>query len=207
MMSEVDNQRGLVAGAIILVCCAILALFGCSQQPVAPNTDSSVNKFADDPFGDPVENDTVLVASASTSKLVGPACDTIQLRLQNKKIKLWIPAGALSDTVTITVTGSKYKIGRTELYVYECGPNGLQFQVPIEIQQPIPLEWNGTEVTFLYFDETYNDGDALGWEEVASSIATGTVVRFDIQHFSKYGISYAPDPVTNEEGNGNQHDQ
>ncbi len=206
-MSEVDNQRGLVAAAIILACCAILALFGCSQQPLAPTTDQGVNKFADDPFGDPVESDTVLVATASTSQLVGPSCDTIQLKLQNKKIKLWIPDGALSDTVTVTVTGSKYEIGRTELFIYECGPSGLQFQIPIEIQQPVPVEFNDTEISFLYYDETYNDGDGLGWEEVDRATATGAVVRFDIHHFSKYGISYTPDPVTNEDGNGNHQEQ
>ncbi len=209
-MSEVDNQRGLVAAAIILACCAILALFGCSQLPVAPNTDSSVNKFADDPFGDPAESDTVLVATASTSLFVSPDCDSLQvllLKLQNKQIRLRIPVGALADTATISVIGTKYEIGKTELFIYECGPSGLQFQIPIDIQQPIPLELNGTEVTFLYYDETYNDGDGLGWEEIARSTATGAVVRFDIHHFSKYGISYAPDPVTNEEGNGNHHDQ
>jgi hypothetical protein len=209
MLSKSDDIRGLIAAAIILACCAILALFGCSQQPVAPSgnfLDPSVEP-SDGPEGDePAGADTVLVTSKYAEFQVDARGGSFDLKLESKEIRFEIPEGAVTDEVKITVTGTKYKIGKTELYIYDCGPDGLQFSVPIEIKQPVPSKLRNGEAILLYFDEKTDDGDGIGWESMGSAEILGSDAKLRIFHFSKYGISYTPDPTTNEEGNGNHHE-
>lgn len=211
MMGEVENQRGLIAAGLILVCCAVLALVGCSQQPLSPVSYSNdpldaLSHIGGDDDGGPAAVETTLVATASLSEAVGTNGKVLRLTLDKRVIVFTIPKNALTETVTITITGSKYEIGKKEFFVYECGPNGLQFLEPILLTQPVAMT-NGQPLVLLYYDDTLEDGDGIGWQVEESGVAVNGRGIFHIHHFSKYGISYTPEPSVNEEGFGGLNTQ
>jgi len=190
-----------VTGIIILMLCAIaILLFGCSENPAAPAINSSEDKAvvvgganggSDEPAVDPLGLDTVFVASDTVVGLVMPEGGELVLHIQGKKVDFVIPEGALADSVTISIIGSRYRVGRSiEFYVYECGPSGLQFAIPLELTQLINRS-DGAAATFHYFDESFLDGDGIGWETISVSHVQGGKGTFLLHHFSKYGISYS----------------
>ncbi|MCC6961840.1 MAG: hypothetical protein IT585_01170 [candidate division Zixibacteria bacterium] len=211
MMGEVENQRGLIAAGLILVCCAVLALVGCSQQPLSPASYSNdpldaLSNTGGDNDGGPASVETTLVATASLSEAVGANGKVLRLTLDKRVIVFNVPKNALTETVTITITGSKYEIGEEEFYVYDCGPDGQQFLEPILLTQPVALT-NGQPLVLLYFDDTLEDGDGIGWQVEDAGVSANGRGIFEIHHFSKYGISYTPEPSVNEEGFGGLNTQ
>lgn len=210
-MGEVDNQRGIIAAGLILVCCAVLALVGCSQQPLSPTSYSNdpldaLSNTGGDDDGGAVSAETTLVATASLSEAVGANGKLLRLTLDKRVIVFSIPKDALTETVTITITGSKYLIGKKEFYVYDCGPDGQQFLAPILLTQPVAMV-DGKPLVLLYYDDTLEDGDGIGWQVEESGVSANGRGIFQIHHFSKYGISYTPEPSVNDDGFGGLQNQ
>lgn len=196
-------NHGLAALIIFAVCCIAILLFGCSDNPMAPIVNS-VDKPAvnNDPVRperekdkDPVTSDTVFIASGSVSGLITPqGNDTLLLHIQGKLVKFVALPGAVSDTVTISVTGSRFAIGQyKEFYTYQCGPSGLSFAVPLKLVQ-IVNKSDGASAQLFYYDESLTDGDGIGWEYMNSTSVQGQLATFSLYHFSKYGISYSTNP-------------
>lgn len=193
-------SQGVTGIIILLLCCIALLLFGCSNNPTSPALNSTEDKAviiggangdSDEPGIDPFGSDTVFVASDTVTGLVSPEGGELVLHIQGKKVDFVIREGALADSVTISIIGSRYRVGRsTEFYVYECGPSGLQFAIPLELTQLINRS-NGAAATLHYFDESYLDGDGVGWETIGVSHVLGGKGTFLLHHFSKYGISYS----------------
>lgn len=200
MKLEMDAQtknQSIAAIIILALCCLAIFLFGCSENPasIGPNDNqSAVIKDGSTSTGDnqdPVSFDTVFVAADTAAKLVDPDGDCIILHIQGKKVEFKVPAGAVADTVTISIIGSRYLVGKnTELYTYECGPSGLQFAVPLELTQKINKS-DGAQATLSYYDDSLVDGDGIGWETIGVSHVQGGKGVFLLSHFSKYGVSYA----------------
>ncbi len=189
------RDQGLVA-LIILVSCAIAILFfGCAENPAAPTAAENNKELLpgngnENGGGNPFVNDTVFVAADTTIFLAMPEGADSRIFIQGKKVDFVVRPGAVNDSVTITIIGTRYRIGRTtDLYTYECGPSGLQFNLPLELTQLIDRP-DGSIATLLYFDESVEDGDGIGWETVAPSQVLDGKGVFLLSHFSKYGISY-----------------
>ena len=196
MDSQVRNQS-IAAIIILALCCVAIFLFGCAENPASVNPNEREigvvgnGSHSTDSLEQPVAVDTVLIATDTIEGLVDPNGDTLHLHIQGKKVDFYVPAGALSQAVTISIIGSRYKIGlHKELYTYECGPSGLQFAVPLELTQLINKS-DGANATFWYFDESNVDGDGVGWESLGVSKVLGGKGTFLISHFSKYGVSYS----------------
>ncbi|MGB5138091.1 MAG: hypothetical protein WBP29_06130 [Candidatus Zixiibacteriota bacterium] len=199
MESQVRNQS-IAAIIIIMMCCVAIFLFGCAENPAAPNiNDTGTAAIEDGPTSSdslirPLNVDTVFVACDTVSELVDSLGDTLKLHIQGKRVDFFVPAGALSDTVTISIIGTRYRIGNNmDLYTYECGPSGLQFAIPLELTQLINRS-NGAQATLWYYDESAADGDGSGWESISVSSVLGGRGTFLLSHFSKYGVSYAMSP-------------
>ncbi len=204
--SQLVNQ-GLAALIILLLCSIAIMLFGCAENPAAPTTNSIEKLVAasDTAVVDeqgPTSSDTVLIATGSVSGLITPeGNDTLLLHIQGKLVKFVALPGAVNDTVTISVTGSRYDIGvNKEFYTYQCGPSGLSFAVPLQLIQIINKS-DGASAQLFYYDESVTDGDGIGWEYMSSTSVQGKRATFSLHHFSKYGISYVPADPNTEIGN------
>lgn len=196
MDSQVRNQS-IAAIIILALCCIAIFLFGCAENPAAVNPNDHEfgtvgnGSNSTDSLEQPVSVDTVLIATDTVEGLVDSNGDTLHLHIQGKKVDFYVPAGALSEAVTISIIGSRYKVGlNKEFYTYECGPSGLQFAVPLELTQLIARA-DGANATLWYFDESNLDGDGVGWESLGVSKVLGGKGTFLISHFSKYGVSYS----------------
>lgn len=190
-------------------------LFGCAENPAGPTLITSDKTTADvgalsgdndepkDKDKDSDASDTLFVAADTVSGLITSAGGELVLHIQGKMVEFVVPAGALADSVTISIIGSRYRVGQaTEFYVYECGPSGLQFAIPMELTQLINRS-DGAAVSFLYFDESFLDGDGIGWETTSVAHVQGGKGTFLINHFSKYGISYVANDQNQEITNEN----
>jgi hypothetical protein len=102
-----------------------------------------------------------------------------------------VPANALDSQVTITSTPSTYLASIGAVYVFEFGPDGLQFNTSAELEfEMSALElYNPNEADFIGADLYLYDVAAESWEiiDTDTDIADGEV-DFDIDHFSRYAI-------------------
>lgn len=197
MLSNLQvRDQGLAAIIILGLCCLAIIVFGCSGNvpaPTSPNDNSVINAgdgaLRDRSF-DPDRPETVFVAADTVSANLGANGGKFCLHIQGKKVEFNVPSGALQESVTITIIGALYKVGASELYVYDCGPSGLQFAVPLELTQLINKS-DGAQAILWFFDESTTDGDGTGWESIGVSEVMGGKGVFLLHHFSKYGISYS----------------
>jgi hypothetical protein len=185
------EDQGLAALMILGLCCLAIIIFGCSGNvPTAPSDNSVINSGLRDRAFDSDQPETLFVASDTVSGTIDSHGGELVLHIQGKPIMIAVPAGALQSAVTITIIGTRYKVGTQEFYVYDCGPSGLQFAIPLELTQLINKS-DGAHATLWFFDESSSDGDGTGWESIGVSTVLGGRGVFLLHHFSKYGISYA----------------
>lgn len=190
-------RRGMVRNRMIgtslsLFLVTMVFLFiGCADQSTIPTAASGSfgRDVVDDNQGGQPGGDTVFVACDTVSQSVGSNGGKFSLHIQGKKVDFEVPEGALANTVTITIIGTRYRVKNFDFYTYECGPSGLQFAVPLELTQLINRP-DGAVANLYYFDDSVNDGDGTGWELQAPVTIQGKLGTFLISHFSKYGISY-----------------
>jgi hypothetical protein len=149
--------------------------------------------------------DTVLVlkrnapipSDLSASADIGPAGGEIKVDAAGGK--LTIPAGALSQTVHITMTA---KAGWDVAYEFE--PHGLVFAVPAKVQQDLRVTWSSRFPQFYenkliggYYEGPLSDAFIDPWHflikvketQPGSVEARGMQFKFSINHFSGYLLS------------------
>lgn len=210
--SQLVNQ-GLAALIILLLCSIAIMLFGCAENPAAPvssNIDNNAVDLGTVAVDDPEDKDkdkdsevadTVFICADTVSGDFDADGGELKAKLDGKNVDFVVSPNALNESVTITVIISQYRVNeKVTLYTYECGPSGLQFAVPLELTQAID-KTDGTVAAFHYFDESYLDGDGVGWEPISVSLVSGGKGTFLINHFSKYGISYVSADPNTEIGN------
>jgi Big-like domain-containing protein len=102
------------------------------------------------------------------------------------------PAGAVTGTVSITVqetaTSSQVTDEDREGNVFNLGPNGTVFQVPVEVRLPWPAGFSGDSADLLVFTT-----DAAGNPELLDElqVSQGTFVSGKTLHFSPFWVSSA----------------
>jgi hypothetical protein len=112
--------------------------------------------------------------------------------IQGVGVKLKFPANAVSESTAsilsatggmITITGEAVMSSYgSYVYFYECLPHGLVFDNPVAVNQYV-REANNTAMGLFY----NTNGKWYSLEEV-SGVSNG-VVKFNMWHFSKYGVS------------------
>lgn len=149
---------------LLAVALAGSLLTGCSQQDtiLGPEKVEAVSQRF---FGMTASQGPTTVSkdigSAGGNIVAGPAT-------------LHVPAGALSETVTITVTGIEGYAPSCELL-----PHGQTFNENVTLV----LERNNPEHnTILWFDEAASEWVDVGGEVVGNSIQT------ELEHFSQYVV-------------------
>jgi hypothetical protein len=165
---------------------------------IAPPSTASMDHVE---YGVP---DTVLILKRSNalsrefteSVDIGPRGGTI--RINQSGLTMTFPAGALSQTVRITVTAKAgYDVA------YEFQPHGLVFAVPVSITQDIRSTWATkypillSKLSGAYYEGVLSDNYVDSWHLFAkvAEMRPGKLEKgdhdytFTINHFSGYALS------------------
>jgi hypothetical protein len=171
------NSRRYVSILAVLFAISISLAFisGCSQNVVAPIQDNPDQPALGGGGQEPVTDITV-------SGLIGPNGGLLQAKLDGSLPTVFrFPKGALKVETLITIRVYHQPMGADTLEAYDCGPDGTVFDVPVEVTKPMPSGVNSASL--FYFNET-----SMQWEWQESSHVNHGVVKFNLYHFSKYGI-------------------
>ena len=90
---------------------------------------------------------------------------------------LEIPAGALANTTTITITRSSAQADGALSPVYQFGPDGMTFSKPVTVTFVVP---NGTSAASVY----WSTQQGAGYEELPAIVQGATAVA-QVMHFGR----------------------
>lgn len=197
MVKNFMNKWALTGATIFLsICLVILLLNGCSTNTTEPITENTSQLSIDwlhnntGPDLVPAYIDTgvdvaILDQATGYIDISNTQGGNFILDLDGVEVKFLCTGSALdSDTlVRITVIGEVVETPYGKIYLYECGPEGLVFDKPIQIHQEV-ITTKG-EASLFYFNEITGQWELQGTEPISLGR-----VQFYISHFSKYGISY-----------------
>jgi hypothetical protein len=206
-MRIVNGKSVLKAGLAVLGCASFMVFaVGCSTDaPVAPGTmsNSTENAFKAAAFADSImraagpsglaagsdldylKDSEYYLCDAATKTKIDAAGGELKIQLDNDEIFFVVPAGALNTEVEIEIVGFKFRTPYGDVWIYGCGPDGLEFSVPMWVDHPIDKQ-DGEAAALIYIDEEHQNIQ-LELEQVAP--AQDGKVLFNIHHFSKYAIS------------------
>jgi hypothetical protein len=204
------HHRSLVAVGV-----AAVALVACVDTTTSPATKLSPSTRAPEfvriratdslmNVTDIVFSDTALVlkrltpldSTISVTAVIGPNGGAIKINAAGGKID--IPAGALSEPTTITMTALA-----GPNVAYEFQPHGLTFAQPVKIQQDLRYTWASVYPQLLgmahggYYDRSLDSSFVdpgklfvtLKEHELGYLESNATQLKFYINHFSGYLVT------------------
>ena len=163
---------------------ALLTVVGCTTLGTTsepePAKDASVT--ADGGNG----TDALAAPSAPLEATIGAKGG----ELENEKIKLTIPAGALAaDTkVTIAENGLAPADYRARSPKFQFGPSGTEFTKPVLVVFKVPVTADLTKVK-VYWSRK----NGAGFDMVATNVAADRTVVGQVTHFSEGFAALPPD--------------
>jgi hypothetical protein len=189
------HSRRYVSILAVLFAISISLVFisGCTQNAVAPGQDdldqTKLDVHSSDITTGQADRTRLRETDGTVSGLIGPEGGVLQVKLDGSTPTIFrFPAGALTVETLITISAHVEQSPSGGLAVYDCGPAGIVFELPVEVTQPTPP--NKTTASLFYFNES-----SLQWElQEISRISNGRAL-FHIYHFSKYGIGSSQAPV------------
>jgi len=139
---------------------------------------------------------TPLDSNISVSAVIGPNGGSIKVNAAGGKID--VPAGALKDTVTITMTALA-----GPNVAYEFQPHGITFAQPVKVQQDLRATWASVYPQLLgtahggYYDRSLDSSfvdpgklfAVLKEHELGYLETNATQLKFYINHFSGYLVT------------------
>jgi hypothetical protein len=152
-------------------CLLLLLLISCGEKGGGENP-TNVNKIAT----------AVVGISGYTFNISSPDSNV-------NKVKLYIPPGALSRDVDITISTttscdlSEFGLANDNCFVLE--PSNITFSVPVEFTVPYDDVYTHDDLIFMYYNEVN-----FAWEKIAINTidSNSRTVTAKLSHFSKYGI-------------------
>ncbi|MCP4703513.1 MAG: hypothetical protein GY865_02800, partial [candidate division Zixibacteria bacterium] len=170
---------------------------GCGKvSPVGPQTEQDYTQ--QDPYGtETLEHQFGRVAmggleSAKISTVIdrhGGVIDIIT-PARDFETSFIVPSGSLSEPVTITIDPIVSSVGGKEVFIFDFGPSGTTFdpEATLEMRCDALALPSGIARDYVGFDLYWFNPAVLSWQHQQYLPATGDVVEFDIDHFSRYGI-------------------
>jgi hypothetical protein len=197
---------GILVFVAVLVCAFLVV--GCGENPssvLGPGDTGGTGNILDhgkgggglqyvlDNYGDPfAPRDSSAQALAKTFKLkedgdtatIGSAGGTLELQMRGFKSKLKVPKNALSGDVLMSVEGILFSTPPGDVLLYDFGPDGLVFNVPSELEVDAGQLKDNTCLSLFWWNPVTGE-----WEFQQEVVVKGHKIKFDVYHFSKYGIT------------------
>lgn len=186
-LSRKSKQLISLVGLLLALSLSLAFLAGCSSNATAPEEqipdDPNASWFeasakADDLYSGPI----IDLGLDAKSLSVGISGGLLELTVDGLAVSINVPKGAVDGNVDITVDAKVVRTLLGSIYLFDFGPNGLIFNAPITVRQPMP---SGQLYAFLY----YFNPDTKLWELQQAVKVINGYASFNIFHFSKYGIS------------------
>lgn len=176
-----------LVGLLLTISLSVVYLAGCSSNSTAPEelipSDPQANWFDVATNGNDAAKGPKIEIEGDLDVLpVGIAGGELSFSVEGIAVELDVPAGAVSTDVEITVDATRIKTVLGPIYLFDFGPDGLVFDKPLQLHQPMPA---GQRFAYLYY---YNP-ETKAWELQQSVRVVNGVAVFNIYHFSKYGVS------------------
>jgi hypothetical protein len=204
------HHRSLIAvgvAAVALVACVDTTTSPATKLSPSVRTPEFVRIRATDSLMNVTDitfSDTALVlkrltpldSSISVTAIIGPNGGAIKINAAGGKIE--VPAGALSEPTTITMTALA-----GPNVAYEFQPHGLTFAQPVKIQQDLRSTWASVYPQLLgmahggYYDHSLDSSfvdpgklfAVLKEHELGYLESNATQLKFYINHFSGYLVT------------------
>jgi hypothetical protein len=197
--------RGLLLAVVLsLSFLAIFGMGGCSTSPVEPpSVDTGLNESISavqtldslaaaesfdqqGPVAQRILGLLQLTSASDRQPISNDGC-TLRLVFGSDTARFVVPAGAVNrqkfpNAKYIEIRGFRLRTPLGDTYLYDCGPDGLKFVIPIQLQQP--MNSKRLVARLLYFNELRDV-----WELIDLSPIENGQTDFEIEHFSKYGVS------------------
>ena len=179
-----SGSRPWLAGAAMV---ALVAAVGCSQLPNAPIQNQpgtyASPKFAVVPASDIGRYGTVPSGPITGSAVIDGALGGV---VTVGRFTVTVPAGAFSDTATITITMPNPSIVECNLDISPVSANG--FHIPVSLT----ADCSGvTNVDLRNCGTLWFDPSANVWRTVTGATVdlTNSTVTAALMHFSTYGVA------------------
>ncbi len=179
----------------IAVLVGIMLINGCGKvAPVGPDNDQTALK---EPFGnEQVEQQwgRVFVMKVDHAVDLITSADhpvEIDIGAGGYNAELDVPPGATGGVVNITAQASAYLTASGMVYVFNFGPDGLEFNEPVKLTIEVDaIEDYDDSGVFNGAELRYWNPDTQEWEfQEADDDSDGDgKYEFNIDHFSRYGI-------------------
>jgi len=207
MRLQYRSMLALGVAAVALVACVDTATSPATRfSPSARGPEYARIRATDSLMNvtDIVFSDTALVlkrltpldSDISVSAVIGPNGGSIKVNAAGGKID--VPAGALKDTVTITMTALA-----GPNVAYEFRPHGITFAQPVKVQQDLRTTWASVYPQLLgmahggYYDRSLDSSfvdpgklfAVLKEHELGYLETNATQLKFYINHFSGYLVT------------------
>lgn len=192
-----------LAGTVLATALSLVGIWGCSSQPTGPDPslpdmasaiaavqslDSTVAANANVAAapGQSVLNLNLVTTAYDIEPISDKGC-TLKLNFDGDTAIFIVPAGAVDrkkfpNARNIEIRGYRTRTILGDIYLYDCGPSGLKFSRPIELRQPMRSRLPVARL--LYFNELLDIWQLIDVSDILKGRTT-----FQIDHFSKYGVS------------------
>jgi hypothetical protein len=181
---------------VVIVALGIGIINGCGKlSPVGPDTEQSAIQ---DPYGTDAlaqEFGRVVLSgleATAISTVIDEDGGIIDIVTPSRDFdtRFIVPSGSLPGAVTITVEPITSTVGGNEVFIFDFGPDGTTFapEATLEMQCNALVPKSGIGSGYIGFDLYWFNPASLSWQHQQYLPATGDVVEFDIDHFSRYGI-------------------
>ncbi len=185
--SRKSKQLISLVGLLLTLSLSLAFLAGCSSNATGPEEqvpdDPKASWFEESAKADDVYSGPIIDLGLDVDFLsVGVSGGLLEITVDGLAVSIDVPKGAVSEDVDITVDAKVVKTLLGPIYLFDFGPDGLIFNTPITLRQPMPAS---QRYAFLY----YFNPDTKLWELQQAVKVVNGYASFSIYHFSKYGIS------------------
>lgn len=198
--ATITSRAGrFIIGLLALV--GLTWLAGCNNTPLEQATEVSqnaelvrladsiatayANESADTSSSEPQQILGLIEVVAGVAQgLVSATGGVLNLVVDGELVQFNVPSGAVTNSVNISIRGTKVTMPGGTVFIYECKPSGVRFNSPIWFDQPLDKPAGSEAVLYYNADYSYH------WKvEAVSKVGEEGKARFYLHHFSKYGIS------------------
>jgi hypothetical protein len=191
-----SNKKRIAFGIIMsVVLFAAMLIGGCGKNlPVAPGNQENdyEQRFNSQSIEETWGAVRYINPVPRKAELIDENGGIVYLDITGYASELEIPAEALNGSVQINCAAFVYNISSGRVYIYDFGPDGLQFgkSAILKLEMAALSDYCSNPKGYLGAELWWYNPDGGEWvlREFDNDVDGDGIVEFKIDHFSRYGI-------------------